>query len=38
VRLMFRASPPYFLRALGVAGLADNLELTEMAHLEVPTP
>jgi hypothetical protein len=38
VRLMFRASPPYFLRALGVPALADNLELTEMARLEVPAP
>jgi len=38
VRLMFRASPPYFLRALGVTNLADNLELTEMARLEVATP
>lgn len=35
VRLMFRASPPYFLRALGVGNLADNLELSEMARLEV---
>lgn len=35
VRLMFRASPPYFLRALGVPELADHLELTEMARLEV---
>ncbi|HKO47640.1 MAG TPA: multiheme c-type cytochrome [Polyangiaceae bacterium] len=38
VRLMFRASPPYFLRALGVGELADHLELTEMARLEVATP
>jgi hypothetical protein len=38
VRLMFRASPPYFLRALGVASLADSLELTEMARLEIATP
>jgi len=38
VRLMFRASPPYFLRALGVGNLADNLELTEMARLETTTP
>ncbi len=38
VRLMFRASPPYFLRALGVANLADSLEVTEMARLELPTP
>jgi len=37
VRLMFRASPPYFLRALGVGSLADSLELTEMARLEVAT-
>ena len=35
VRLMFRASPPYFLRALGVGNLAENLELTEMARVEV---
>jgi hypothetical protein len=38
VRLMFRASPPYFLRALGVGNLADHLEISEMARLEVPTP
>ena len=38
VRLMFRASPPYFLRALGVANLAESLEVTEMARLEVATP
>jgi cytochrome c554/c'-like protein len=38
VRLMFRASPPYFLRALGVAALADSLELSEMAQLEVVMP
>ena len=37
VRLMFRASPPYFLRALGVGSLAENLELTEMARVEVAT-
>ena len=37
VRLMFRASPPYFLRALGVPNLAESLELTEMARLEVAT-
>ena len=35
VRLMFRASPPYFLRALGVANLAQSLEVTEIARLEV---
>jgi len=35
IRLMFRASPPYFLRALGLANLADSLELSEMAHLEI---
>lgn len=38
VRLMFRASPPYFLRALGVGELAESLEISEMARLEVPTP
>jgi len=38
VRLMFRASPPYFLRALGVGSLADSLELTEMARIQVPVP
>ncbi|MEI9936373.1 MAG: multiheme c-type cytochrome [Pseudomonadota bacterium] len=38
VRLLFRASPPYFLRALGVAALADSLEVNEMAHLEVTAP
>jgi hypothetical protein len=38
IRLMFRSSPPYFLRALGVATLVDNLELSEMARLEVPVP
>jgi hypothetical protein len=35
VRLMFRASPPYFLRALGVANLTQSLELTEIARLQV---
>ena len=34
VRLMFRASPPYFLRALGIANLAQSLELTEMARVD----
>ncbi|HEX3852282.1 MAG TPA: hypothetical protein VHW01_15035 [Polyangiaceae bacterium] len=34
VRLLFRSSPPYFLRALGVAGLAESLEVTEMARFE----
>jgi hypothetical protein len=34
VRLMFRSSPPYFLRALGVAGLSESLEVTEMARVE----
>ncbi|MET0791975.1 MAG: multiheme c-type cytochrome [Polyangiaceae bacterium] len=34
VRLLFRASPPYFLRALGVPALVDGLEVNEMAHLE----
>jgi len=38
VRLMFRASPPYFLRALGVGSLAESLELTEMARLEFAVP
>jgi hypothetical protein len=38
VRLMFRSSPPYFLRALGVPNLAENLELTEMARLEALVP
>jgi len=38
VRLMFRSSPPYFLRALGVASMTENLEVTEMARLEVATP
>jgi len=38
VRLMFRASPPYFLRALGVGNLAENLELTEMARVDVALP
>jgi Cytochrome c554 and c-prime len=36
VRLMFRSSPPYFLRALGVENLVDSLEVSEMARLEVP--
>jgi len=35
VRLMFRASPPYFLRALGLPNLAASLERSEMARLEV---
>jgi hypothetical protein len=38
VRLMFRASPPYFLRALGVEKLVESLELSEMARLEVAVP
>ena len=38
VRLLFRASPPYFLRALGVPGLVDGLEVNEMAHLELAVP
>jgi hypothetical protein len=38
VRLMFRASPPYFLRALGVERLVDSLEISEMARLEAPIP
>jgi hypothetical protein len=29
VRLMFRSSPPYFLRALGVPALSESLEVTE---------
>jgi hypothetical protein len=37
VRLMFRATPPYLLRALGVGNLAQSLELSEMARLEVAT-
>ena len=37
VRLMFRASPPYFLRALGVATLIEGLEVSEMARLEIAT-
>jgi hypothetical protein len=37
VRLMFRASPPYFLRALGVGNLADSLEVTEIARLDAAT-
>ncbi len=36
IRLLFRSSPPYFLRALGVAGLASGLEISEMARLDVP--
>ncbi len=36
VRLLFRASPPYFLRALGVATLVDSLEVNEVARLELP--
>ena len=35
-RLLFRASPPYFLRALGVGTLVDGLEVSEMAKLEIP--
>ena len=38
VRLMFRASPPYFLRALGVGNLAENLEISEMARVERAIP
>jgi Cytochrome c554 and c-prime len=38
VRLMFRTSPPYFLRALGVEKLVESLELSEMARLEVAVP
>ena len=38
VRLLFRSSPPYFLRALGVATLVDSLEVNEVARLEVPIP
>ncbi len=34
-RLLFRASPPYFLRALGVPALVDGLEVNEMARLEL---
>jgi hypothetical protein len=36
VRLLFRSSPAYFLRALGVGALVDGLEVTEMARLDVP--
>ncbi len=36
IRLLFRSSPPYFLRALGVPALSGGLEVTEMARLEVP--
>jgi len=36
VRLLFRASPPYFLRALGVPALVGGLEVNEMARLELP--
>ncbi|MEO8900466.1 MAG: multiheme c-type cytochrome [Polyangiaceae bacterium] len=35
IRLMFRSSPPYFLRALGVGTLSSGLEITEMARLNV---
>jgi hypothetical protein len=38
VRLLFRTNPPYFLRALGLAALTDNLEVTEMARLETALP
>jgi hypothetical protein len=38
IRLLFRASPPYFLRALGVAALVDGLEVSEMGKLEAPIP
>jgi hypothetical protein len=38
VRLMFRASAPYFLRALGVEPLVAALEVSEMARLEAPVP
>jgi hypothetical protein len=38
VRLLFRASPPYFLRALGVAPLIEGLEVNEMARLELVIP
>jgi hypothetical protein len=36
VRLLFRASPPYFLRALGVPALVSSLEVNEVARLELP--
>ncbi|MEP7050528.1 MAG: multiheme c-type cytochrome [Pseudomonadota bacterium] len=36
IRLLFRSSPPYFLRALGVGNLASALEVTEMARLDAP--
>jgi hypothetical protein len=38
VRLMFRASPPYFLRALGVEKFVAGLEMSEMARLERALP
>ena len=38
VRLLFRASPPYFLRALGVAALVESLEVNEMARLQITLP
>jgi hypothetical protein len=38
VRLLFRVSPPYFLRALGVQRLVDSLEVSEMARLEIRVP
>ena len=48
VRLLFRAVPPYFLRALAktqtpadgpnLNGVVQNLEINEMARLEAPLP
>lgn len=38
VRLLFRASPPYFLRALGVPQLVSGLEVSEMARVEAALP
>lgn len=35
VRLLFRASPPYFLRALNLAALVSNLEVAEMARVDL---
>jgi len=35
VRLLFRASPPYFLRALNVSQFVENLEVAEMARVDL---
>lgn len=37
-RLLFRASPPYFLRALGVPALVEGLEVNEIARLDLAIP